>query len=49
MINIYEIFEKPMLKILAEMEIEGIKIDNKFLKTLSSKFEKNRKNSKRSF
>jgi len=40
MINIYEIFEKPMLKILAFMEIEGIKIDNKFLKTLSSKFEK---------
>ena len=40
MINIYEIFEKPMLKILAHMEIEGIKIDNKFLKVLSSKFEK---------
>ena len=32
MINIYEIFEKPMIKILAFMEIEGIKIDNKFLK-----------------
>ena len=40
MINIYEIFEKPMIKILAFMEIEGIKIDNKFLKVLSSKFEK---------
>ena len=40
MINIYEVFEKPMLKILAHMEIEGIKIDNKFLKLLSSKFEK---------
>ena len=39
MINVYEIFEKPMLKILAYMEIEGIKIDNKFLKILSSKFE----------
>ena len=38
--NIYEIFEKPMIKILAFMEIEGIKVDNKFLKTLSSKFEK---------
>ncbi len=38
--NIYEIFEKPMIKILAFMEIEGIKIDNKFLKFLSSKFEK---------
>ena len=40
MINIYEAFEKPMIKILAFMEIEGIKIDNKFLETLSSKFEK---------
>ena len=40
LINIYEVFEKPMIKILAFMEIEGIKIDNKFLKTLSSKFEK---------
>jgi DNA polymerase I len=40
MVNIYEVFEKPMIKILAFMEIEGIKIDDKFLKTLSSKFEK---------
>ena len=40
MVNIYEVFEKPMIKILAFMEIEGIKIDNKFLKLLSSKFEK---------
>ncbi len=40
MINIYEIFEKPLLKILAFMEIEGVKIDNKFLKSLSIKFEK---------
>ncbi len=40
MINIYEIFEKPMIKILAFMEIEGIKVDNKFLETLSAKFEK---------
>ena len=38
--NIYEIFEKPLIKILAFMEIEGIKVDNKFLKTLSEKFEK---------
>jgi DNA polymerase-1 len=38
--NIYEIFEKPLIKILAFMEIEGIKIDNKFLKTLSEKFGK---------
>ncbi len=40
MINIYEIFEKPLIKILAFMEIEGIEIDSKFLKNLSSKFEK---------
>ena len=38
--NIYEIFEKPLIKILAFMEIEGIKVDNKFLKVLSEKFEK---------
>ena len=37
---IYEIFEKPLINILASMEIEGIKIDNKFLKSLSLKFEK---------
>ena len=40
MVNIYEIFEKPMIKILAHMETEGIKIDNNFLKLLSIKFEK---------
>ena len=40
MTNIYEVFEKPMIKILAFMEIEGIKIDSKFLKVLSSKFQK---------
>ena len=40
MINVYEVFEKPMIKILAFMEIEGIKINNQFLKVLSSKFEK---------
>ncbi len=40
MINIYEIFEKPLIKILAFMEIEGVEIDSKFLKSLSAKFEK---------
>jgi DNA polymerase-1 len=40
MINIYEIFEKPLITILAFMEIEGIEIDSKFLKFLSLKFEK---------
>ena len=36
--HLYETFEKPMIKILAQMEIEGIKIDNQFLKVLSKKF-----------
>jgi DNA polymerase I len=40
MINIYEVFEKPLIKILAFMEMEGIQVDSKFLKSLSSKFEK---------
>jgi len=40
MTNIYENFEKPMLKILADMEIKGVKVDNKFLKILSTKFKK---------
>ena len=40
LMNIYESFEKPLIKILAFMEIEGIKIDSSFLKKLSSKFEK---------
>ncbi len=40
MINIYELFEKPLITILANMEIEGVKIDHKFLNVLSSKFEK---------
>ena len=38
--NIYEIFEKPLIKILAFMEINGIKLDEKFLKKLSIKFKK---------
>ena len=38
--NIYELFEKPLIKILAKMEINGIKVDYKFLKILSKKFEK---------
>ena len=40
MINIYEICEKPLLKILAFRVSAGVKIDNKFLKSLSTKFEK---------
>ncbi len=38
--NIYEIFEKPLIEILAFMEIEGVKVDSKFLRDLSSKFQK---------
>ena len=38
LINIYEIFEKPLIKILAHMEINGIKLDKYFLEKLSSKF-----------
>ena len=38
--NIYEIFEKPLIKILAFMEIEGVEVDRKFLNSLSSKFDK---------
>ena len=40
LLNIYEIFEKPLIKILAFMEIEGVEIDSKFLKSLSQKFNK---------
>tara|TARA_B100000579_G_scaffold350500_1_gene304323 strand:- start:2661 stop:5432 length:2772 start_codon:yes stop_codon:yes gene_type:complete len=40
LLNIYEIFEKPLIRILALMEIHGIKLDIKFLKSLSIKFEK---------
>ncbi len=36
--NIYELFEKPLIKILAKMEINGIKIDSHYLKVLSKKF-----------
>ena len=38
--NIYELFEKPLIEILANMEIHGVKVDDKFLKILSKKFEK---------
>ena len=38
--DIYEMFEKPLIKILAFMEIVGVKIDENFLKKLSIKFDK---------
>ena len=37
--KIYEIFEKPMIKILSKLEIQGIKVDDNYLKKLSKKFE----------
>ncbi len=40
LLNIYEVFEKPLIKILALMEIYGVKVDQKFLQLLSKKFEK---------
>ena len=41
LVNIYELFEKPLVTLLAKMEIEGIKIDSISLKKLSQKFEAN--------
>ena len=38
LLNIYELFEKPLIKILAQMEIKGIKLDKSSLNKLSSKF-----------
>ena len=40
LLNIYEIFEKPLIEILALMEIYGVRVDQKFLQLLSNKFEK---------
>jgi DNA polymerase-1 len=38
--KIYEYFEKPMVKLLAKLEFNGIKVDANHLKKLSTKFEK---------
>ncbi len=37
--KVYELFEKPLIKILSDMEIIGIKVDSSYLKILSKKFE----------
>ena len=37
--HIYETFEKPLVNILASLEINGIKVDDNYLKALSKKFE----------
>ena len=39
LLKIYELFEKPLVNLLAHMEIEGIKIDSNFLNELSKKFD----------
>jgi DNA polymerase-1 len=38
--KIYEYFEKPLVKLLAKLELNGIKVDANYLKKLSSQFEK---------
>jgi DNA polymerase-1 len=37
--KVYDVFEKPMIKILSKLETAGIKVDNIYLKKLSKKFE----------
>ncbi len=37
--RVYEEFEKPMIKILSRLEMNGIKVDDAYLKILSKKFE----------
>jgi len=37
--RVYEEFEKPMIKILSKLEMNGIKVDDAYLKKLSKKFE----------
>ena len=37
--KIYEVFEKPMIKILSKLENLGIKVDDSYLKLLSKKFQ----------
>jgi len=37
--KIYSVFEKPMIKILSKLELNGIKVDDSYLKKLSNKFE----------
>ena len=32
LMKIYEIFEKPLIKILSKLEIDGIKVDNGIFK-----------------
>ena len=47
--RIYEFFEKPMVKILSEIEINGIKIDKEYLKNYLKNFTTNIKKLKKKF
>ncbi len=38
--KVYEFFEKPMIKLLSKLELNGIKVDNVYLNKLSKNFEK---------
>ena len=42
--KVYEVFEKPMVKLLSKLEFNGIKVDDIYLKKLSKKFEEKLKN-----
>ena len=42
--KIYEAFEKPMIKLLSKLEVNGIKVDDIYLKKLSKNFEEKLKN-----
>ncbi len=37
--KIYEVFEKPMIKLLSKLEVNGIRVDKIYLQKLSKKFE----------
>ncbi len=37
--KIYEVFEKPMVKLLSKLEVNGVKVDKVYLEKLSKKFE----------
>jgi len=37
--KIYEVFEKPMIKLLSKLEMNGVKVNSSYLKKLSKKFE----------
>ena len=45
--KVYEVFEKPMVKLLSKLEINGIKVDALYLKKLSKKFEEKLKKIKK--